>query len=119
MLPKQTLKPFTKLPLPLKEGTKERPLMTLTSEDEEWIESELETLYRASCDTIPADYSQVREYIDVYELGLALNLLAHIHLKLGKRLPPDKLRLFDALATRMGMKDGDDWHGVAELRKLL
>ncbi len=93
--------------------------MTPAGNDAEWIENGLETLYRALCDGIHEDLSDVREYIDVGEFSLALDLLAHIHLDINKFLTPDKLRLFDALATRMGMRNGDRWRGVAELRKSL
>ncbi|KAL8931189.1 MAG: hypothetical protein Q9211_007157, partial [Gyalolechia sp. 1 TL-2023] len=70
----------------------------------------------ASLKSIPVNHAQVREYIDVQEFGLALDLLAHIQLKSGKPVPSDTMRIFEALATRMGMKAGDEWRGVAEIR---
>lgn len=90
--------------------------MTLTHQDEEWIENGLETLYSASLKSIPIDHAQVREYIDVQEFGLALDLLAHIQLKSGTPPSSDAMRIFEALATKMGMKPGDEWRGVAEIR---
>ena len=90
--------------------------MTLTHMDEEWIEEGLKTLCSASIKSIPANHSQVLEYIDVQEFGLALDLLAHIQLKSGKPASPDTIRMFNALATKMGMKRGDEWRGVAEIR---
>ena len=90
--------------------------MTLTHQDEEWIENGLETLYSASLKSIPVNHAQVREYIDVQEFGLALDLLAHIQLKSGKPVSSDTIRIFEALATRMGMKPGDEWRGVAKIR---
>ena len=58
----------------------------------------------------------MREYIDVGEYGLALDDLAYIYLQVGKPVPADIIGLFDALATRMDMGQGDEWRAVAEIR---
>jgi hypothetical protein len=91
-------------------------VLALTHEDRDWIEAHLEALYRASTEIAGADHRQVRQYIDVGEYSLALDDLADIQLKSGKPIPPDLIRLFDALATKMDIKPGDGWDAVTELR---
>jgi len=90
--------------------------MALTHKDRDWIEAGLEKLYDALAMFAGVNRQQVREYIDVGEYGLALDDLADIHLTTGKPVPADIVQLFDALALKMGMKQGDEWQAVAEIR---
>jgi len=90
--------------------------MALTHEDQDWIEAGLEKLYDASAMFAGVNRQQVREYIDVGEYGLALDDLADVHLKTGKPVPADIVQLFDALAMKMDVKQGDEWQAVAEIR---
>lgn len=90
--------------------------MPLSQDDEAFIESGLEALYKASVASSNLNHNQVREYIDVGEFGLALDLLAHIQLKSGKFPSSDTRELFEALAMKMGMEEGDEWQGIAKIR---
>ena len=93
--------------------------MASTHVDDDWIENGLKVLCSALIKSVPANHSQVLEYVEVQEFGLALNLLAHIQLKSGRPASPDTVRMFDALATKMGTKQDDEWQGVAEIRAVL
>lgn len=86
-------------------------------QDEDFIEIGLESLCKAIVSPPDKGYSDVKEFIYVHEFQLALDLLAHIQLKSGVPLSPETRSLFDALAEKMGMTDGDMWRGVAEVRK--
>jgi len=97
-------------------GPFQAAMMALTHEDRDWIKAGLEKLYDASAIFAGVNRQQVREHIDVGEYGLALDDLAGIHLKTGKPVPADIVQLFDALAMKMGMKQGDGWQAVAEIR---
>ncbi len=92
--------------------------MPASVQDEEYIEGELERLCSASMSSSELSHDQVREYIYVHEFQLALDLLAHIQLKSGVPPSPETRRLFDTLAEKMGMTDGDMWQGVAKIRKI-
>ena len=91
--------------------------MPISETDEEIIETSLERL----CATVirPSDegYADVKQFIYVHEFQLALDLLAHIQLK--SEVPPssETRNLFEVLAVKMGMTDGDMWRGVAKLRQ--
>jgi hypothetical protein len=77
----------------------------------------LERLYEALADFGRDGRRQVREYIDVGEYGLALEDVAYIYLQSApKPLSAEIHRLFDELAVKMGMKEGDEWRGVAKIR---
>lgn len=89
--------------------------MALTFEERLANKADLEQLYEAVPSIGAGDLDQVRVYIDVGEYGLALDDLADRYLEAKKLLPPDIRGLFDKLATRMGMKSGDEWRAVAEL----
>jgi hypothetical protein len=92
--------------------------MPASVQDEEYIEGELERLCSASIASSDLSHDQVREYIYVHEFQLALDLLAHIQLKSKVPPSPETRTLFDALAEKMGMTDGDMWRGVARLRQV-
>jgi len=64
----------------------------------------LETLMEDLCRGWSEDeQSQVREYIDNYEFGLALELLAAIIVKHAKLLTSEQLQKIDAMAQQMAM----------------
>ena len=52
----------------------------------------------------------------VHEFALALDLLAHIQINSGEPVAPKTRALFEELALKMGMEDGDEWQGVAKVR---
>lgn len=89
--------------------------MPLSLHDEDFIESGLETLCKSIVHPSDPGYGDVKQFIYVHEFGLALDLLAHIQLQSAQPLSPEIRSLIDALAVRMGMKDGDEWRAVAEL----
>ncbi len=91
--------------------------MTASVQDEQYIEGELERLCSASIASSNLSHDQVREYIYVHEFQLALDLLAHIQLKSEVPISSETRNLFEALAEKMGMTDGDMWRGVAKVRK--
>lgn len=91
--------------------------MSLSQQDDNYIEGGLERLCTVSAASSDLSHDQVREYIHVHEFQLALDLLAHIQLKSGVPLPAEMRTLFEALAEKMGMTDGDMWRGVAKVRR--
>jgi len=92
-----------------------RTLTSLSEQDEDFIENSLENLYKLSVDISGKNYEIVGEYIYVHEFGLTLDVLAHIYIKPGKPISLKTRALFEALALKMGMKDGDEWTGVAKI----
>ena len=90
--------------------------MPLSLHDEDFIESGLETLCKSIVRPSDPGYGDVKQFIYVHEFGLALDLLAHIQLKSGKLPSSDTRELFEALALKMGMEEGDEWQGVAKFR---
>ena len=90
--------------------------MTISEKDEKFIESGLEDLYKSSLAKSKIDHDQVKQYIYVHEFALALDLLAHIQLKSKEPISLKNRAIFEALALKMGMKDGDEWTGVAKIR---
>ncbi len=92
--------------------------MALKPNDMEWIELGLERLFEQSFGLDSDHRRYVREYIDVGEYGLALDNLAYIFIRLAaKPLPTEIRELFEKLALKMGISDGDEWEGVAKVRK--
>ena len=89
----------------------------MTPEKSEWLEYNLETLYKQSADFGGNDRRYVREYIDVGEYSLALDNLAYIYARSApKPLSAEIRQLFNWLAVEMDMRDGDEWEGVAQIR---
>ena len=91
--------------------------MPLSQHDEDFIESGLETLCKSIVRPSDPGYEDVKQFIYVHEFGLALDLLAHIQLQSAQPLSLEIRSLIDALAVKMGMKDGDEWQGVAKVRR--
>jgi hypothetical protein len=60
----------------------------------------------------------IQSLFDAEECALALDELAAAYLNNAKQFPSDILNLFDDLATRIGIVDGDEYDSVAELRAL-
>jgi hypothetical protein len=89
--------------------------MALTLEERLSIEADIEHLYAAVLPKTAGEHDQVRRYIDVGEYALALDDLADIWLEWKKPVPPTVRGLFDELATKMGMRYGDEWRAVAEI----
>lgn len=89
--------------------------MNLTSEERLLIETGLEQLYREILSNGNVNNSQVRQYINVGEYGLALDDLADLYIATKNPLSSATLVLFDDLATKMKMKSGDEWLAVAEI----
>ena len=89
--------------------------MALTLEDRLSIETDLELIYKKMPPCAVLYRDQIREYIDVGEYGLALDDLAGIYLDSKTPLRPGILALFERLATKMKMRSGDTWRGVAEI----
>lgn len=91
--------------------------MSISEQDEDFIENGLESLCKAIVNPPDKGYSDVRQFIYVHEFQLALDLLAHIQLK--SDVPPslETRNLFETLAVKLGMTDGDMWRGVAKVRK--
>jgi hypothetical protein len=77
----------------------------------------LETLMEDLCrGWSEEEQPQIREFIDNYEFGLALELLAAVMVKHAKSLTIEQLRKIDALAQQMGMSGSEylrDLHAYA------
>ncbi len=91
--------------------------MSISEQDEDFIESGLESLCKSIVNPPDKGYSDVQQFIHVHEFQLALDLLAHIQLKSEVPISSETRNLFEALAVKMGMTDGDMWRGVAKVRK--
>ncbi len=89
--------------------------MNLTFEERLLVETGLEQLYKEILSNGNVINSQIRQYIDAGEYGLALDDLADLYIETKNPLPSATLVLFDALATKMKMKSGDEWLAVAEI----
>ena len=90
--------------------------MPLSQDDDEFIESNLKVLSKMSTEISGIRNKQVLEYIYRHEFGLALDSLAHIYITSGKPVSSKARALFETLALKMSMEDGDEWKGVTKIR---
>ncbi len=90
--------------------------MPNTERDDDLIENGLDTLCKTIVNPEEKSYATAMQYIYVHEYQLALDLIAHIQLQSESSMSSETRTLFEMLAQKIGMTDGDMWRGVAKLR---